>query len=269
VLIAHECPDKLAPIFQKHADWKISFVGGANCHKPLEDRSTGTIMIAPGSRLRQYARAVLKIDKSRPPRERVVGVDAKAVDVIDAQPDASLATFVAEWKKKVDTALGEEIGHTEKGLDARAAAEKLVARAWREQLKVDVALVNAKGVVQPAPAGPITKATVYTMMPYENSLLVVELTGADLLPALENKEAVFSGATLEGKAAKIGGKPLDPAAKYKLATVEYVYFGGDGFQLEKQAPEPGETGMDWRTPVIEWLVQQKTTKADPLEKKLR
>ncbi|HSN99637.1 MAG TPA: hypothetical protein VLS89_15185, partial [Candidatus Nanopelagicales bacterium] len=33
-------------------------------------------------------------------------------------------------------------------------------------------------------------------------------------------------------------------------------------------PEPTETGMDWRTPVIEWISTRKTTKDEPLEKKL-
>lgn len=268
VVIAHECPDKLAPVLKSHADWKISFVGGANCHQGLEDRSTGTIMIAPDGKLRQYARAVLTIDRSKPQKERVTKVEAKAIDVGGAAPEPSLATFVADWKKKVDTALGEEIGHTEKGLDAAAAAANLVTRAWREQLGADVAIVNAKGVDAVA-AGPITKATVYSMMPYDNSLMLVEITGADLQKALENKAAIASGVTGEGKTAKINGKPIDPAAKYKVATVEYLYFGGDGFEFEKQDPEPTETGMDWRTPVLEWLGKQKSTKADPLEKKLK
>lgn len=267
VVIAHECPDKLAPTFKNHADWKISFVGGANCHQGLEDRSTGTIMIAPDGKLRQYARAVLTIDRSKPQKERVVSVEAKTVDLANVKPEPSLATFVADWKKKVDTALGEEIGHTDKGYDAPAAGG-LVTRAWREQLGADVAIVNAKGV-DAVPAGPLTKASVYSMLPYDNSLMLVEITGADLLQALENKAAIASGVTGEGKTAKVNGKPVDLAAKYKVATVEYLYFGGDGFQFEKQDPEPTETGMDWRTPVVEWLGKQKTTKADPLEKKLK
>ncbi|WP_245677805.1 hypothetical protein [Chondromyces crocatus] len=51
--------------------------------------------------------------------------------------------------------------------------------------------------------------------------------------------------------------------------MEYLYFGGDNFALQKAAPEPTETGMDWRTPVVEWLQQQKTSQKDPLEKKLK
>lgn len=269
VVIAHECPDKLAPIFAKHADWKVSFVGGANCHKSFEDRSTGAIMIAPSGKLRQYARAELTIDRQKPQGERVIAVAAKAVDVAGAAPDPTLAAAVAEWKKKLDAALGETIGHTEKGLDQKADAGRWVATSWVDKLKVDVALVNAKGIAQSVPVGPITKATVYSVMPYDNSLMVVEVTGADLVKSLDNPEAVYVGAKKDGKSYKVGGKALDPAAKYKVATVEYLYFGGDGFEFQKQDPAPKETGMDWRTPVIEWSMEQKSTKADPIEKKLR
>src|SRR5262249_35145779 len=129
-------------------------------------------------------------------------------------------------------------------------------------------IVNAKGIAQSIPQGPITKATVYSTMPYDNSVVVVSITGADLVKNLENPEALVTGAEKGGKSFTVGGKPVDPAAHYKVATVEYMYFGGDGFLFEKQDPEPKETGMDWRTPVIEWTQKQHTTKAAPLEKKL-
>jgi hypothetical protein len=53
-----------------------------------------------------------------------------------------------------------------------------------------------------------------------------------------------------------------------VATVEYLYFGGDGFEFEKLDPDPKETGMAWQTPVIEWTRKAGSTEAKPLEKLL-
>ena len=53
-----------------------------------------------------------------------------------------------------------------------------------------------------------------------------------------------------------------------MATVEYLYFGRDGFDFEKLDPEPKETGMAWQTPVIEWTKEKKSTDAKPVEKAL-
>ena len=61
------------------------------------------------------------------------------------------------------------------------------------------------------------------------------------------------------------GKPLDPSKVYKVATVEYLYFGGDGFTFENIDSNPGETGMSWQTPVIDWTKQQATSATKPLE----
>ena len=33
VAIVHECPDVLAPIVERHPEWRLSFVGAGHCHK--------------------------------------------------------------------------------------------------------------------------------------------------------------------------------------------------------------------------------------------
>jgi 5'-nucleotidase/UDP-sugar diphosphatase len=80
--------------------------------------------------------------------------------------------------------------------------------------------------------------------------VLIELSGADLLAALENgvsqvedmagRFPQVSGMTFAydpSKAAgsrivqvEVGGKPLDLGRTYKVATNEYVYGGGDGYQ---------------------------------------
>jgi hypothetical protein len=54
-----------------------------------------------------------------------------------------------------------------------------------------------------------------------------------------------------------------------VATIEYLYFGGDGFGFEKADPNPTETGMSWQTPVIDWTKNQSTDEKKPLEKQLK
>ena len=54
-----------------------------------------------------------------------------------------------------------------------------------------------------------------------------------------------------------------------MASVEYLYFGGDGFDFEKQDPLPGETGMVWQTPVVDWTKQLNSSQSHPLESFLK
>jgi 5'-nucleotidase/UDP-sugar diphosphatase len=279
IVIAHECPDKLEPIALAHPEWKLSFIGAGHCHKPVQRSVGGVPLIAPGWRLRQYARVRLGIDRSRPLGARATVLDASMIDVVHPAggpavppPDPSLAADSAKWSEQVDTVLGEEIGYTESGLEQESPEiGQWIAQAWREQLAVDVAIVNSGGIRQSVPKGPIRMSTVYSVMPFDNRLVILEIKGSDLIQDLGNEEAVASGVTLGPKNRYLDGKknPIDPQKTYRIATIDYLYFGGAGFAFQKQDPTPTGTGLDWRTPVIEWTRKQKTTAKGPLEKRIR
>ena len=105
------------------------------------------------------------------------------------------------------------------------------------------------------PQGPLTTAHIYEILPFENSLCVLTLDGATLRELLENIAARggegVSGVRLEissdGKLlrATIGGKPVDEARTYTVATLDYLAEGNDGMRAlpkasDRQCP-PGAT----------------------------
>ena len=76
-----------------------------------------------------------------------------------------------------------------------------------------------------------------TMVPFPNSVLIVELDGKTLQSCLNEIVATggqavsrqLSFGAKDGKAVNItiNGNPLDPDKLYKVATIDYVYNGGD------------------------------------------
>ena len=38
-VLAHECADRLTPIFERHPEWRVAFVGAAHCHRVIHDTS--------------------------------------------------------------------------------------------------------------------------------------------------------------------------------------------------------------------------------------
>jgi 2',3'-cyclic-nucleotide 2'-phosphodiesterase (5'-nucleotidase family) len=273
VVLADECASSLEPLIQAHPDWKISVVASGHCRGDFEKKVGETYLASPGRSFQKYLRARLSFDLSKPARERVTMVDGKVVEVSGpVTPDADAASMVKKWKDQADAALGEEIGFTKTGLDQSSPQmARWVAEAVRSVAAAEVAILNKGGLRQALPAGKITKGSVYSVMPFENSVLVARLTGAQLLKNLGNAEAIFAGVTRGPKDQfkDSQGKPIDPARTYTVATVEYLYFGGDGFEFEPHDPQPGETGMVWQTPVIEWTKGAKTSPQQPLEAKLK
>jgi 2',3'-cyclic-nucleotide 2'-phosphodiesterase (5'-nucleotidase family) len=275
VVVVDMCPTELQPTLEKHADWKLTLVAGGRCPKQVETKVGDTTIVSLPRGLEQYLRARITFDPKKPAGEKVSGVETQLVSVTAGQgaaaPDAETVKLIDGYKQELDKRLGTQIGFSKAGIkqDSKEMA-RWVAGSMREVLGADVVILNRKGIRQGLPAGPITMGSIYSVLPFENSLMLLKVKGADLVGQLSNPEALIAGVTAAGKGKfkDAKGKALDPKREYTVGTIEYLYFGGDGFEFEKVAPEPTETGMAWQTPVVEWTRNKTTTEAKPLEKQL-
>ncbi len=194
--------------------------------------------------------------------------------------------MVVEETKELDEKLGEVVAHT--GVDlvindpvARTSDNKpvriirntetnlgdLCADAYRDQLGADVALINGGGIRDEIKKGDITLGDILSVHPYGNMLCLIEVTGQQILDALEwgsrsvpeenggfmqvsgltyeintgikssctmNDESMFTGVSGDYRVGnvKVGGEDLDPKKTYTLASHEYLLLNnGDGFTM--------------------------------------
>ena len=272
VAIGHECPDILAPTFAKHPEWHVSFVGGGHCHKKMQETAGDVPVLSPEWRMHQYARIKVQVDKSRPAKSRVVGVQTEFVDVSQAAgvvADPVLVELVKVWKEKIDQALGVKIGYSKGGIGPEVVVGQLVAKAWLDEVGADVAIANKGGIRQTIPAGPVTLATIWGVLPFDNRLMKLSVTGEELLKELVVDKFILAGAEKQSNGQWfVGGKPLDKKKRYTVLMTDFMYTGGDGSVLAKYDPKAVGTGIQWRDPVIAWIQKQKTTETAPLDDKL-
>ena len=120
------------------------------------------------------------------------------------------------------------------------------------QTQADVAIINGGGIRgnKQYPAGTqLTRRDILTELPFGNRTVKLAVTGDMIWAALENGVSDVAecrrplpaglGPHLHGRPDEahgpardnvmIGGKPLDPAATYTLATNDYMAGGGDGY----------------------------------------
>ncbi|MBJ6763133.1 bifunctional metallophosphatase/5'-nucleotidase [Myxococcaceae bacterium JPH2] len=273
VVVADMCPTELEAAVTSHPEWKLALVAGGRCHQSTEPKKVGdTTFVSLRRGFENYARTRITFDAAKPAGEKVKAAETQVVDVAGGTPDAETAKIISGWKAKIDEVLGQQIGFSKAGIaqDSPQMA-KWVAGSVRDVLGTDGVILNKGGIRGALPAGPITRGTVYSVMPFENSLMTVKLKGADLVTQLANPNALVAGFTAAGKGKfkDAKGKAIDPKAEYTVATIEYLYFGGDGFEFEKFDSEPTETGMAWQTPVVDWTQKLATTESKPLEKQLK
>lgn len=191
----------------------------------------------------------------------------RIIDTADIEPDPAIAAMIADYTAQLDTELGVPVGRIAFPLDSRRAtvmgAESsmgnLVADAMRAAVEADVAIVNGGSIRGDRlyPAGTeLTRRDILTELPFDNRTLKLEVTGAQLLAALENgfseiqlgagRFPQISGIYVEVNtraavgnrvtAVRIGGRALVQTATYTLATNDFIAGGGDGYTILRNAP---------------------------------
>ena len=148
----------------------------------------------------------------------------------------------------------------------------LVADAFRDQGGADIAINGGGGIRASIPAGNVTREDILKVNPFGNSLCVIQVTGQQLLDALEwgsravpseeggflqvsglsyevhtgvespclkDDKGMFAGIEGERRVQNVlvGEEPLDPEAVYTLAGVDYwLLENGDGYTMFDGAP---------------------------------
>lgn len=268
VVVTDGCLNDVAEVLGAIAPLAPTFVAGRDCGAQWPATVGSTALVYPGRHFNSYARVEVAVD---PMSHAATVVATSFVEVTNGTPEPTVKAVIAGWKQKLDDALGEVIGHSTSGLEQESPAMmNFLTTALREQFKTDLALLNRKGVRQRLPSGPITKATIWDLVPFENEVVVMTLTGAAVKAVLANVETRVGGLKARGETyVDLKGAPLDEAKRYTVATTDYLYLGGDGFKLREVDPNPTQTRLSIQAAVIEWTKANKSTVASPLEASLK
>jgi 5'-nucleotidase/UDP-sugar diphosphatase len=151
---------------------------------------------------------------------------------------------------------------------------------------VQIALQNGGGIRASIPRGPITVGKVYEVLPFGNTLVVMDLKGKEILAALENGVSQWeqgagrflqvSGLRYAFDLARPAGSrvvrvevrtergfvPLDLEATYRVVVNSFIAAGGDGFTVLRDAKGYRvDTGFADAETLMEYLQERKVVEA--------
>jgi 2',3'-cyclic-nucleotide 2'-phosphodiesterase (5'-nucleotidase family) len=192
-------------------------------------------------------------------------------------PDAGVEAFLAPLRADLDQRVNEVIGQATgelKGGKPESSLGNFVSDVMREAASkalstpVDVAVTNSGGLRAPIGAGPVTLRTIYEVMPFENRLMVVTLSGEQLLD-LARQIAASGGVPQSGlrivfrkgelvDASLAGGRAIVPERKYRVATTDYLLGVGEKLVALKADPKPQDVGVTVRDALIQAVRERKT-----------
>jgi 5'-nucleotidase len=244
---------------------QFDLILGGHEHTLLQSSANGTPIFKMTADARELGRFDLNFDKQT---KKLASIDWETIPVTDKIADAPEFAAVFDKYKDLLHKLAEPVGRTGETLDALSLSSRtketnvgnFIADAYRNAAKSDVALVNGGSIRADLIYNPgvLTKRDVLSILPFNNPIVKVEISGKTLRETLEHGVArsaednepgrfpQISGMTFKFDTTRpagnrlteilVGGKPLDEKKTYTLATSDFlVSRGGDGYTIFKDA----------------------------------
>ena len=187
--------------------------------------------------------------------------------VADLPPDSTMAARVERWNRNVAPIANAPLCRNARRLARERGGESslgsLVADAMRAEVKADVAMQNSGGLRADLPEGEITRGSIYEVMPFDNTLVTLELSGAELRQIIE--EGLAHGRVPQVSGIRIvfdmsrppmqrlivcaqpDGQPVDPTYNhYRIVVNNFMAGGGDNYDSLPKARNLTDTGINVR-----------------------
>lgn len=246
----------------------IDLIIDGHSHEELNETIGETLLVQSGSHLKNIGVVEIEIVDGK------VNKEAKLIDFESAKeivPDEAIEAEIAKIAEINAPKKAEVVGKTLVDLNGERANVRtgettlgnLITDAMRTSTGADIAFTNGGGIRASIPAGDVTFGHIITSFPFTNTLAVIEVTGSELMDALEHGVDLYpeqaghfphvSGMTYKFDADKevgqrivevtVGGEPLDLEATYRVVTNDFMAAGGDGYTMFEGKPFVAEGGL--------------------------
>ncbi len=194
---------------------------------------------------------------------------------VDIEADSKIEQIVKRYHTQLDRKFKEVIGESRTFFDGErekiryeeTTLGNFVTDIMREYTGADIALLNGGSLRASIDMGPITLEDVFKAMPYSNEIILLDLTGMEVMQVLtrsvqgtrEDEDGGFlhvSGICFTIRGHKVdevrsisNNMPIDPEKIYRIAITDFLASGGDGYKLF--AGKPSE---NTRLPLRELIV---------------
>ncbi|MEX2045803.1 MAG: bifunctional UDP-sugar hydrolase/5'-nucleotidase [Chloroflexota bacterium] len=233
----------------------IDVIVAAHDHQPLQTaRIEGSTTIVNAGAYTQYL-GRLEIVVDRATREMKDAVRGGVLTAIAANPsvtpDPEIAKLVDERRADAEKYTSRVVGRTTEPLSnvreesgfGNLITDAFVDYGRQQGWRTDIAFYNMAGVRASLAAGELTYGQLYEALPFSNTVVSVDLTGADLAAVVGRAACVAGRLHMSGVVVSfrfdggapncvtsitIGGVPLATTRTYRVATIDYLLLGGDG-----------------------------------------
>jgi len=244
-------------------------------HSRVEDTVHSAPVVQSWSNSTAFGLGRLDRDTAGVVTARLMEITQTYVDEID--PDPEIAAMVEGFRSEVAGVADREITTLAAPLPkpprSGSGLGRLIADAQRAKTGTQIAMMNNGGIRRPLPAGPITYETLFELQPFDNHLVTMRLSGADVRAAIEHAirehgvDAQLSGvrAHYDPTAPRgsrlvavelADGTPVSPTGMYSVTVNDFMATGGGGYTMFRDAADIVDTGIVDLDALVEYIQRQ-------------
>jgi 5'-nucleotidase/UDP-sugar diphosphatase len=201
----------------------------------------------------------------------------------DIEPDEDMTALVEDLREPIGDFLSREVGASDVllvGEEEVCRFEEcnmgnLITNALLDITDADLAVQNGGGIRASIEPGAVTVDDVLKVLPFNNTFVIFELSGADFIAALENGVSRVNDTDGTGRFLQVAGmrysydgsqeegrrivsvevlnqdgeyEPIDTDEVYTIATNDFIFAGGDDYTM---FAENSDNGYDFGRPLEE------------------
>lgn len=264
LIIGHICEQEMIDLVPVAKKYNISVIGGGHCHQIVSRQIDGIALMQAAAYMAAYTRVELEYF----PDTKEVNIAGNEFIINEnGFTDQSIESLINDWRAKSDSELALKIGFCAEKIEKESVEMgNMVVDSWFFNFPdADVSITNSGGIRQDIQAGDITVETIVGLLPFENTIYELDLTGSELLDCSSNY-LIGGMTTLNGNYLS-DGTSIHNDSIYQVLTTDYLY-SISANRMSEYDPDPEYTSVNYRQPLIDWLKSLNTFSSDPLENHL-
>ena len=214
----------------------------------------------------------------------LAAIQGEQLPITDSIPqNQAVLDYIAPYQQKINSEMSAVLAYAPESLSKdqgpyNTAIGNMMADAvlelsnpiFKERTghNIDGVLLNHGGIRSTLNAGDVTMRTAFDIMPFENSIIVVELTAEkmkELFNYLKSGKAhpianmqLILNADNSIASATIAGKPVEEGKTYFIATNDYLRQGGDGMTFFEDPVSEEVLNYKVRSILIDYFKEKDT-----------
>ena len=260
VLVTHIATEDQIRVAKAFPEIRLIITGHPHIARATTVRST--LIVETGNSTRFVGKVEMRLNGKTPDT-----MTSEMIPIRDLEPDPEVRAIIEPYHNAINERAAQRLGDSQADMLKSELQESplnnLIADAMRDFAKTQIGIQNVGGLRAPLRKGVVTYGDIFEVLPFQNTLVKMTLTGAQLKRVLGRRVQAVSGLKVSWDTTQRpnqlvsvtldDGTPIRDGDKYTVAVNDFMAVGGDGLIEYMDGAETQDMGLLLRDAVTSYI----------------